>query len=156
MPLNMQFEGIGVHSPNPVLKHILKSEESEDYGRVLKVALVYAEEETVLIMPEIHESETEIRERLGIPTKKKNPDLKVGCKWIDVKSPLSFEKIVVNANKASLQGGIACITDDFIKINETSHLAKNILKSKDYAMDEVHFFVDGILYKYNSQGLIPG
>lgn len=154
LPLAQQFEWIGLPSSYPVKKHILKSEETEDYNRVLKVAMAYAEEAEVLIMPEIHESEVEIRQRLNIPTLKKNADLKVGTYWVDVKSPLKIDKLVVNAHKAALQGAIACITDDFIDLPDLAHVAHIILSSDMYTQSEVHFYVKGSLYKYNSQGLI--
>ena len=154
LPLAQQFQWVGIPSTFKVKKHVLRSEDAEDYGRVLKVALSYVEEAEVLIMPEIHESEVEIRKRLGIPSPKKNPDLKVGNEWVDVKSPQSVEKLVVNANKAALQGAIACITDDFIDLPDMKHLAKNILSSDMYTQSEVHFYRKGTLYKYNSQGLI--
>lgn len=154
LPLTQQFQWVGIPSTFMVKKHVLRSEDAEDYGRVLKVALAYAEESEVLVMPEIHESEIEIRRRLGIPTPKKNPDLKVGSYWVDVKSPQNIEKIVVNANKAAIQGAIACITDDFIDLSDMDELAINILSSECYTQPEVHFYSQGVLYKYNSQGLI--
>lgn len=138
----------------PVKRHVLKSEDAEDYSRVLKVALAYSEDAEVWIMPEIHRSEKEIRERMGIPSEKKNPDLKVGDYWVDVKSPLTIDKLVVNANKAAQQGGIVCLTDDFIILKDMGRMAINILRNKDYTMPEVHFYSGGVLYKYNSQGLI--
>lgn len=155
-PLESQFEGVGYDTVFSVKKHILKSEYAEDYERVLKVAIAYSDEAEVLIMPEIHASETEIRQRLGIPTKNKNPDLKVGEQWVDVKSPLSRDKIVTNANKASSQGAIVCFTDDFIDFRNMENIAKNVLAHDEYHFDEVHFYSGGALYKYNSQGLILG
>ncbi|MDY3943906.1 MAG: hypothetical protein SOY99_06740 [Alloprevotella sp.] len=89
---------------------------------------------------------------------KSNPDLNVGGGWIDVKSPFSTSKIITNANQASAQGGVACITDDhcIIRVEFLPHLARNVLRSPNYECDEVHFVVDGKLYKYNSQGQILG
>ena len=33
-------------------------------------------------------------------------------------------------------------------------LSKQILNNKEYMKDEVHFYIDGTIYKYNSQGRI--
>ncbi len=96
-------------------------------------------------MPEIHYSETDVRKRLGIPSEKANPDLKVGDKWVDVKSPFNTFNIVRNANQAAEQGSIACITDDhcIISSDGVEKFAERIFKSEYYTQDIVYFIIDG-------------
>lgn len=153
-PLERQF----IRVAPGVKKHVLKYTDEEDYKRVLSAAKLYAKHDDVMIMPEIHAKETEIRALLGVPSAKKIPDLKVGSSWVDVKSPLKYRNIIHNAIEASEQGAIACISDDRVEINERSllQLSRRIIENKDYSKPEVHFSIKGVLYKYNSQGLIPG
>ena len=153
-PLEQQFQKVARN----VQRHILKDIDEEDYQRVFDAAVLYGKKDKVLIMPEIHAKETEIRTRLGVPTEKKIADLKVGSGWVDVKSPEVYRKITRNAIQASEQGAIACITDDRISIDESSlpSLSRKIINNNFYKQAEVHFKVNGTLYKYNSQGLIPG
>ena len=72
------------------------------------------------------------------------------------KSPFAYKKIEKNAIKASKQGAIACITDDHLLLQESKleQLSKTILNNRDYTKDEVHWVVNGKLYKYNSLGKI--
>ena len=153
-PLEQQFQKVARN----VQRHILKGTDEEDYKRVLNAAKLYGKKDKVLIMPEIHAKETGIRSLLGVPTEKKIPDLKVGNSWVDVKSPEGYRNLTHNANLAAAQGAVACITDDriTIKIEMLPKLSRNILQNKYYTKDEVHFIVEGTLYKYNSQGIIPG
>lgn len=62
------------------------------------------------MIPNIHESETQIRQRLGLQGRT-NPDLFVGNDFVDVKSPFNVKNMVRNANAAFSQGAYACITD---------------------------------------------
>ncbi len=131
-----------------VSRHLLKDVGAMDYERVLNAAAIYAKEGNVLMMPEIHKSEMQIRTLMGLP-EKSNPDLKVVDTFIDVKSPFSVDNIVKNATKSSRQGAIACITDDHCIINVESleYWGNLILRDSNYLQREVHFIVDGILYK---------
>lgn len=98
-------------------------------------------------MPEIHFTETNVRNRFNLPDKS-NPDLKIGTKRIDVKSPFSAEKIVTCANDAARQGSTACITDDrcIITKESISYWKRLIFSDNNYNQDEVHFVIDGVLY----------
>ena len=131
-----------------VSRHLLKDVGAMDYERVLNAAAIYAKEGNVLMMPEIHESEVQIRTLMGLP-EKSNPDLRVADTFIDVKSPFSVNNIVKNATKSSRQGAIACITDDHCVINVESleYWSRLILQNADYMQREVHFIIDGNLYK---------
>lgn len=108
------------------------------------------------MLPEIHESEAVIRKKLGL-VGKTNPDLKTSkYGFIDVKSPFVHKKIEKNAINASKQGAIACITDDhlLLKESELEQLSKTILNNREYTKKEVHWVLNGKLYKYNSLGKI--
>ena len=148
-PLEKQFEELEKgRSGGSLSCHILKDDTAMDYERVKRAAVLYADKDNVLMLPEIHISESKIRNELGLPPKS-NPDIKKGNVFIDVKSPFSTSNIVNNANDASQQGAIACITDDHCIIHESSiiNFAKRILDNKYYLFDEVHFVVNGQLYK---------
>ncbi|MCR5454712.1 MAG: hypothetical protein K6F33_06980 [Bacteroidales bacterium] len=105
-------------------------------------------------MPEIHESESDVRRWFGL-TGKSNPDLKVGDGWVDVKSPFSVESISDNACAAQKQNAIACITDDMcvLKVDNLKDYARKVLYSQGYHQNKVYFIIDGMLYKYNRQDL---
>ena len=158
MPLNDQFEEVftGTHG-GKVKRHVLRQKEEMDYERVLDAAALYADKETVLMLPEIHISETSIRQTLNLPGKS-NPDLLVGSVFVDVKSPYSENEISQNACRAFQQGAIACITDDHCVLRESmlDQYARRVLHSQGYGKTEVHFVINGVLYKYNSQGRILG
>ena len=53
---------------------------------------------------------------------------------------------------------IACITDDHCVLRESmlDQYARRVLHSQGYGKTEVHFVINGVLYKYNSQGRILG
>ncbi len=148
-PLEEQFKTVYNGGENGMVqRHVLKDTNAMDYERVLSAGALYAKKEEVLLMPEIHSSERNIRELLGLP-EKSNPDLKVGGRWIDVKSPFSTSTIIANANHAAKQGAIACITDDHcvIELSKINGYGKKILDDPNYHFNEVHFVVDGKLYK---------
>mgnify|MGYP007056166119 CR=1 FL=1 len=132
-----------------VSRHLLKDVGAMDYERVLNAAAIYAKEGNVLMMPEIHKSEMQIRTLMGLP-EKSNPDLKVVDTFIDVKSPFSVDNIVKNATKYSRQGAIACITDDHcvITFKDMIYWKNKIMEDGNYTKDEVHFIIDGVLYKH--------
>lgn len=89
-----------------------------DYNRVLDAAKLLSKFDNVRILPEIHASEIDVRNHLGLP-EKKNPDLMFGNIFVDVKSPFSSRNIVTNANDACKQNAIACITDHLCHIDKT-------------------------------------
>ena len=123
---------------------------------MLNAAKLYSKSSDVEILPEIHESETDIRKKFGL-VGKANPDLRTSkYGLVDVKSPFSYKKIEKNAIKASKQGAIVCITDDHLLLQKSKleQLSKAILYNRDYTKKEVHWVVNGILYKYNSLGEI--
>ena len=125
---------------------------------IVDVAQAYAGKGVkVWNLPEIHASEVAIRQRIGLPSETQTPDLWLNQEdLVDVKLPISYKKITHNANLTSEQGGIACITNHFIKLEPTklAFLSKRIFKNGIYTKNEVHFYIDGTLYKYNSQGII--
>ena len=111
----------------------------------------------VWLLPEVHKNEVGVRKLLSLPSETKTPDMMLNRSiLVDVKSPESYRKIEHNANKASKQGGIACITNHSMHLvySKLEALSKQILNNKEYMKDEVHFYIDGTIYKYNSQGRI--
>ncbi len=152
-PIEEQFELVYKNGNAEVVKHILKSTESEDYARVLDVAkaMAIADDGKIWILPEIHKSETEFRKLLGLPTDNGHtPDImrQIGC-FVDVKSPESLEKLSANACKAFKQGAVACITDHSceMSIQDIPQYAKWILGSQGYHYNEVYFYIDGTINK---------
>lgn len=159
LPLNEQFvEMFQGQFPHKIYRHVLKGVTEEDFNRLVNAAKVYAKETDVLILPEIHKSETGIRGRLGIKTENKVPDLITGYGLIDAKSPKNIMNVINNANKASAQGAIACISNDRceIKVSQLRKIAKDVYRDPNYKQTEIHFIVDGVLYKYNGQGILLG
>lgn len=70
--------------------------------------------------------------------------------FLAVKSPFSVDNIVKNATKSSRQGAIACITDDHcvITFKDMIYWKNKIMEDGNYTKDEVHFIIDGVLYKH--------
>ena len=126
------------------------------YNRLLDVAKAYAKEGSkVWILPEVHKSETTFRAQIGFTSNTKTPDLRINDGlFVDVKSPENYKKITKNANKAYEQRGIACISNHFItlKTSNLGGLTKSVYSQGIYRADEIHYYIDGTLYKYNSQG----
>ena len=155
-PISEQFEDIYTSKNHIVKRHVLRDENGMDYNRVLTAAKLYSKSSDVELLPEIHKSEIKIRERIGL-VGNANPDLHIsGHQFVDVKSPFSYKNIISNAIDASRQQAIACLTDDHTIIRESNleQLSKRILNNEKYTKDEVHWVVNGNLYKYNSLGLI--
>lgn len=136
-----------------VYTHLVKSMTSDDYGRVFDVAKAMAVRlnQPVYILPEVHASEVAFRNEIGLPTGSKvTPDIMIGIgSFVEVKSPKTYGKLVTNANKASGQMGVVCITDhshpfDASKLDE---YASRIFSDGHYNYDELYFFIKGKLYK---------
>jgi len=152
-PIDEQFETIYV-SPTgySVKRHILADPKELDFPRVLQVAKLYAKTANIMIMPQIHKCETDIRQAFGLPTNA-NPDLRrvdvngVLLDFIDVKSPFTNDNIIRNANHAAIQQrAIPCITDHLCPaLSDLSYIVRKIFKNKQYPYDEVHFYVEGNL-----------
>ena len=152
-PLEEQFITVYENGAAVVLKHLIKSEAAEDYGRVLDVAKALAQEKNgpVFLLPEINAQEKTLRHSLGLSTENgKTPDIMIepGI-FIDVKSPESADKIAANACKAFRQGGMACITDHaaVLKMTQIDRYSKWILNSQGYLLNDVYFFIAGSLHK---------
>ena len=155
MPIEEQFETLSKNKEGyEVSRHILKDKKEMDNNRVLDATKLLSKFNNVRILPEIHASELDVRNRLGLP-EKKNPDLIFGNTFVDVKSPLSSRNIITNANDACKQNAIACITDHLCQIdkNKIVFLARKILSDKNYTRDTVFFVVENKLYKYTTADL---
>lgn len=151
-PLEQQFDT--VHSGNNTVKiHTLRNTGQPDYNAVFNAAVQFAKKnEEVLIMPEIHSSETAARHLLGL-SGTTNPDLRIDGVYVDVKSPTKTRNIVRNAVAAARQNAIACITDDLCTINpaSTKYWGDKILNDKNYPFNEVYFKIQGKIIKYNGR-----
>ena len=155
MPIEEQFETLSKNKEGyEVSRHILKDKKEMDYNRVFDAAKLLSKFNNVRILPEIHASELDVRNRLGLP-EKKNPDLMFGNTFVDVKSPFSCRNIITNANDACKQNAIACITDHLCHIdkNKIGLLARKVLSDKNYTRDTVFFVVENKLYKYTTADL---
>ena len=155
MPIEEQFETLSKNKEGyEVSRHILKDKKEMDNNRVLDATKLLSKFNNMRILPEIHASELDVRNRLGLP-EKKDPDLIFGNTFVDVKSPFSSRNIITNANDACKQNAIACITDHLCHIdkNKIVFIARKILSDKNYTRDTVFFVVENKLYKYTTADL---
>ena len=168
LPLSLQFRIVYMDEGSrfAVYQHILVDVEASDYAQILAVAKAYAAETDCWINPEVDRRAVEARKKLfsKLPAhlSRSNPDLttrKYG--YIDVKSPLNKSNIVSNANHACKQGAIVVLTDFFLCDSLSIYKAKSITfdiffgrnidrnGNPNYTRDEVHWFINGTLYKLN-------
>ena len=165
LPLHMQYEVVCVNiaTRHRVLQHILVDPTARDYKQVRAVAIAYTEECDCWINPVVMPQAVTARQKLypGIEDNA-NPDLKTDkYGYIDVKSPSNKSNVVSNANLACRQGGIAVVTDLLLKevlkhkmiLQLTAKIFskqnKNHFGEPNYFKDEIHWFVNGKLLKYN-------
>ena len=152
-PLEEQFVKVYQQGNAIVLKHLIRSDLSSDYLRVLDVAKALALEKqgTVYILPEINAQEKGFRKRLGLSTDNgMTPDIMITLgSFIDVKSPENIDRLSTNACKAYKQGGVACITDHSLILEKglIDRYAKWVIDSQGYKYREVYFYIEGVLYK---------
>ena len=165
LPLHMQFNIVYIHPESgfAVYRHLLVDTYAPDYEQILAVAKAYAAETDCWINPEVMPQAVAARQKLypGIKDNA-NPDLmtdKYG--YIDVKSPHNKSNIVSNANSACSQGAIAVLTDFYLRDTLSIYKAKSITYDiffgrnidkngkPNYTRDEVHWFIEGNLYKLN-------
>ena len=166
LPEQFRIVHIDTESGFAVYQHLLVDDHAPDYWQILAVAKAYAAETNCRINPEVDRHAVEARKKLfpGLPDhlSRSNPDLttdKYG--YIDVKSPLNKNNLVLNANHACRQGAIAVLTD--LMLNEElkhkrmllltakifSELNRNRQGEPNYTQDQIHWFVKGTLLKYN-------
>ena len=152
-PLEDQFVKVFQQGDAIVLKHLIRSDLSSDYIRVLDVAkaLAFAKQGPVYILPEINAHEKKLRMSIGLSTDNGfTPDIMIDVGlFIDVKSPENIDRISTNACKAYKQGGVACITDHSLRLDKglIDKYAKWVLESQGYKYKEVYFYIEGVLYK---------
>jgi hypothetical protein len=152
-PLEDQFVKVFQQGDAIVLKHLIRSDLSSDYIRVLDVAKALALEKrgAVYILPEINAHEKELRMSIGLSTDNGfTPDIMIEVgSFIDVKSPENIDRLSTNACKAYKQGGVACITDHSLKLDKglIDKYAKWVLESQGYKYKEVYFYIERVLYK---------
>ena len=154
-PRNVQFQ----QSSKNVFEHLLINKGKDDYMELNEIAKAFAKSnKRVELMPEINEKEKNIRSLLfpNLRSKTSNPDLKIGSLFYDLKRPTPFKNIVGNANKSSKQGAIAIISDSKMEKPLTTKImnerAKDIFGDKNYKFNEVYFFKNKKLIRYNRTG----
>ena len=165
LPLHMQYEVVCVNiaTRHRVLQHILVDPAARDYKQVRAVAVAYTEECDCWINPVVVANEKVGRAKIYPDIKDSaSPDLfteKYG--YLDVKSPLNKSNIIRNANLACSQGAIAVLTDFYLSDTLSIYKAKSITfdiffgrnidkdGNPNYTQDEVHWFINGTLYKLN-------
>ncbi|MDE7337866.1 MAG: hypothetical protein K2M92_01115, partial [Bacteroidales bacterium] len=168
LPLHMQYEVVCVNvaTRHRVLQHILVDPTARDYKQVRAVAVAYTEECDCWINPVVVANERVGRAKIYPDIKDSaSPDLfteKYG--YLDVKSPLNKSNIIRNANLACSQGAIAVLTDFYLPDTLSIYKAKSITfdiffgrnidkdGKPNYTKDEVHWFINGTLYKLNRPG----
>ena len=152
-PLEDQFVKVFQQGDAIVLRHLIRSDLSSDYNRVLDVAKALALEKNgpIYILPEINSHEITLRMSLGLRADNGfTPDIMIEKgSFIDVKSPEKIDRLSTNACKAYKQGGVACITDHSLKLEKglIDKYAKWVLESQGYKYKEVYFYIEGVLYK---------
>lgn len=152
-PLEKQFVPVFKCGEAIVLRHLIRSDASEDYDRVFDVsqALAFEKWGPVYILPEINAHEKALRASLGLSADNgRTPDimLEIG-EFVDVKSPASADTISSNACKAYRQGGVVCITDHSttLSLRNLDQYTKWVLDSQGYHYNEAYFYMHGVLYK---------
>ena len=152
-PLEDQFVKVFQQGDAVVLRHLIRSDLTSDYIRVLDVAQALALEKQghVYILPEINAQEREFRKRLGLSTENgKTPDimLEIGS-FIDVKSPMVERKLSKNAGKAFRQSAVVCITDHRMQMdmNKVNQYQNRIFGNENYKYSVLYFYINGILSK---------
>ncbi|MCM1042558.1 MAG: hypothetical protein NC396_09070 [Bacteroides sp.] len=165
LPLSQQFRIVHIDEGSgfAVFQHVLVDTEANDYVQVLAVAKAYARETHCAINPVIVGREPVGRAKIFPDiTDLANPDLtteKYG--YVDVKSPLNKGNIVSNANHASRQHAMVAITDlmlgEHLQHKRIMQVTAKIFSAQNtnhkgqpnYTQDQVHWFVNGKLLKYN-------
>lgn len=152
-PLEQQFVPVFKCGEAVVFRHLIRSELSEDYDRVLDVARALAIEKQgpVYILPEINAHEKELRASLGLSADNgRTPDIMMDIgEFVDIKSPASEDTVSSNACKAYKQGGVVCITDHSttLSIRDIDQYARWVLDSQGYHFDVAYFYIEKVLYK---------
>ena len=168
LPLSAQYEVVCVNvaTRHRVLQHVLVDPAARDYKQVRAVAVAYTEECDCWINPVVVANEKVGRAKIYPNIKDSaSPDLfteKYG--YLDVKSPLNKSNIIRNANLVCGQGAIAVLTDfylcDILSIYKAKSITFDIFFGRNidkdgkpnYTKDEVHWFINGTLYKLNRPG----
>lgn len=133
----------------------------DDYDSVIQAAKLFAKKgEQVLVLPKIYKTETEARalilEGYSFLNKHKNPDLKVGNLFMDVKRPDFIDNVKQNGLKACTQQDCTAIISDNNIGNEDllsvmPEQAKAILKNPAYKKDNLYFVINNVLYEFSKR-----
>lgn len=143
-----------------VLEHRLVQREKQDYQSILTAAKRFAEEgKKAEILPEINQKELKQYRTTVFPNYKlnKNPDLRVGVSYYDIKEVTAPNNFIRNANRAASQGAIAILQNDKIALEVAERQIKNVFAKNNktpqgvhnYPYETIYYLHKGVLYKYN-------
>ena len=143
-----------------VLEHRLVQREKQDYQSILTTAKRFAEEGKIAeILPEINQKELKQYRATVFPNYKlnKNPDLRVGVSYYDIKEVTAPNNFIRNANRAASQGAIAILQNDKIALEVAERQIKNVFAKNNktpqgvhnYPYETIYYLHKGVLYKYN-------
>jgi len=160
-PREAQFETLfESEQGGKVLLHRLVDRTKQDYNSIFTAAKRFAEEGKIAeILPEINQKELNRYRATVFPNYKlnKNPDLRVGLSYYDIKEVTAPNNFIRNANRAASQGAIAILQNDKIALEVAERQIKNVFAKNNktpqgvhnYPYETIYYLHKGVLYKYN-------
>jgi len=161
-PRKEQFNTIAKFKKGSVSEHLLVQKQS-DYKSILQAATEFAKQgQNAEILPILHRKEFTDFRKVVFPeySLDKNPDLRVGKLYYDIKEVENPGKFIKNANRAMKQDAIAILQYDGDDLTEKimKKQAKAIFGHKNinpttnkshYEKDSLYFLHKGKLHKYD-------
>ncbi|WP_407846958.1 phage minor head protein [Chryseobacterium sp. KCF3-3] len=160
-PRKEQFNTIAKFKKGSVSEHLLVQKQ-DDYKSILQTATEFAKQgQNAEILPVLHRKEFKDFRKVVLPdySLDKNPDLRVGKQYYDIKEVESLSNSMKNANRAAKQDAIAVIqydgkdlTEEKMKQQAKRIFGKNNIDTSgkhNYPKDTVYFLHKGKLHKYN-------
>ncbi len=160
-PRKQQFKELAKYGNGSVSEHILAPKQ-KDYESILQTATELAKDgQKAEILPIVNRKDFKEYRKTVFPGYEldKNPDLKAGKLYYDIKEVESLSNCMKNANRAAKQDAIAVIrydgedlTDEKMQQQAKRIFGKNNIDKSgnhNYPKDTVYFLKDGKLHKYN-------
>ncbi|HAO08190.1 MAG TPA: hypothetical protein DCQ50_14670 [Chryseobacterium sp.] len=160
-PRKQQFKELAKYGNGSVSEHILAPKQ-KDYESILQTATELAKEgQKAEILPIINRKDFKEYRKTVFPEYEldKNPDLRAGKLYYDIKEVESLNNCMKNANRAAKQDAIAVIRYDGKDLTEEKmqQQAKRIFGKNNidqsgnhnYPKDIFYFLKNGKLHKYN-------
>ncbi|MCT4647581.1 MAG: phage head morphogenesis protein [Carboxylicivirga sp.] len=166
LPLNKQYKThIRFKNGGKVEVHKLVkpnfNDPMDDFKDRMNFAIAHARDgHKVKVLPEIYKTDIKARAKLmpGLENSKSNPDFFLdNSTYADLKRPSAIKNITGNANSACKQGSVVVISDVRLDKKLTEEImqrrSKAIMSPKNdhYAFDQMYFYADGKVKKYNRQ-----